>query len=100
MRRGVSGATLLLPLDAGRSYRVTLDVVGALATPIEIRLNGRSLGTCAPRARIPCEVTLPASLVKAGVNAVAASFETPADDPMPLTFRGLQVRRQIPGLTP
>ena len=97
VRRGASGATLLLPLDAGDSYRLRLDVVGLLATPIEIRLNGQSLHSCAPRERVPCEVTLPADLVKAGVNAVTLSFGPPADaDPMPLTFRGLQVRRLNP----
>jgi hypothetical protein len=97
VRRGASGATLLLPLDAGDSYRLTLDVVGLLAPPIEIRLNGQSLGTCAPHARAPCEVTLPAVLVKAGVNDVTLSFGPPADaDPMPLTFRGAQIRLLTP----
>ncbi len=92
VRRGESGATLLLPLDAGDSYRMTLDVVGVLATPMEIRLNGQSLDSCASRARVPCEVTLPADLVKAGINGLTLSFGPPADaDPMPFTFRGLQV---------
>ena len=92
MRRGVSGATLLLPLDLGHSYRVTLDIVAA--TPIELRQNGETVGECAPRARTRCEIALPARLVKAGVNAVTASVAESADtEPMPLTFRGATIRR-------
>ncbi len=95
VRRGVSGATLLLPLDPGDSYRVTLDVVAV--TPIEVRLNGETVGECTPRARVRCTVTLPARLVKAGVNAVSASVPESADtEPMPLTFRGATVRRLEP----
>ena len=48
VRRGGSGATLLLPLDAADSYRLTLDVVGLVVPPIDIRLNGETVGECAP----------------------------------------------------
>ena len=100
VRRGVSGATLLLPLDAGDVYRVTLDVVGSPATPLEIRLNGETVSACAPRARVPCDVTLPARLVRTGVNAVTVSIGESAltdAEPMPLTFRGAHIRRLKPG---
>ena len=44
----------------------------------------------------PCEVTLPAKLIRAGTNGVTLSAEesVPGEsEPMPLTFRGARIRR-------
>jgi hypothetical protein len=70
VRRAVDGATLLLPLAAPHAYDVALEVALDPATALIVRFNGRAIGTCEPRAGVPCEVTIPPGL--AGAQAVDA----------------------------
>jgi len=95
IRRGERRATLLLPLESASGYGASLDVLSEPTTPVEIVFNGKSVGTCTPRARAPCEVTLPASLVRAGINALTLLAHDPPDgdlEPLPLTFRRAKLR--------
>jgi hypothetical protein len=69
-RRGENGATLLLPLSAGRDYRLWLDLDGTTSTTVSV--NGRRAGVCDKGG---CEVLLPGAAVRDGVNAVTLSLD-------------------------
>ena len=72
-RRGDNGATMLLPLSAGRDYRLWLDLDGKTAAAVSV--NGRHAGACAPGG---CEILLPAAAVRDGVNEVSLSLDAGA----------------------
>jgi hypothetical protein len=93
-RRGDERATLLLPLTSGFSYDIAIDVV-ATTERIDVSLNGAALTRCHVARSAPCEMTLPAAAVKAGVNAITLSIAggAPADRSTPLTFRGARLVR-------
>jgi hypothetical protein len=69
-RRGENGATLLVPLSAGRDYRLWLDLGGKTAAAVSV--NGRPAGVCAMGE---CEILLPAAAVRNGVNEVTLSLD-------------------------
>jgi hypothetical protein len=93
-RRGDETATLLLPLAPGFSYDMAIDVVGA--APIDVALNGAPLARCPAARSAGCEVTLPASAVRSGVNAVSLSVApaAAAGRSPPLIFRGARLVRK------
>jgi hypothetical protein len=96
VRRGGSGATLLLPLESTTGYRAVFDVVGEPATTIEIMLNTTAIGTCNLSERGRCEAMLPAGMVRPGINTL--TFSVPAAlvanvEPVDLTFRGARIWR-------
>ena len=84
VRRGASGATLLLPLAAGRDYRLSMDLEGADAS---VLVNGNPAGVCTAAA---CDVLLPAAAIRNGVNEVTLSFDSAA-----VTLRGGILRREV-----
>ena len=92
-RPGETTATLLLPLTAGFSYDLNIDVVAA-SERVDVALNGAALAVC---ERKQCDVTLPASAIRNGVNAVtlSAGRSAAADRPgAALICRGVRIRRR------
>jgi hypothetical protein len=70
VRKGVSGASLLLPLDAGSSYRMVMDLEASGPFAVPVSVNGSEVGSCQLSGVSRCELTLPAAVVRSGVNAV------------------------------
>ena len=90
VRRGEDRATLLLPLQRGYDYRLSLDLAGAAGTRIDIALNNDAIGACALGAGVPCEVALPRGAVRDGTNTLTLT----AQGSSPLTFQSGQILRQ------
>jgi hypothetical protein len=96
VRHSDGDGTLLLPLDAGYRYRVSLDVVSAKAAAIDVSVNGARIGSCEIGRGTPCELTLERPAVRDGVNAVRLSPHPPDDRGerrSGLTFRGARIGR-------
>ena len=70
VRKGVTGATLLLPLDAGSSYRIVMDLEASGAFTAPVNVNGSGVGSCQLSGVSRCELTLPAGAVRSGVNTI------------------------------
>jgi hypothetical protein len=99
VRRGESGATLLLPLDTGVDARLVLDVSLEPQAPLELHFNGTPVGTCDGPAKTPCAVTLPAARARLGINALSFSWPSAANVPdgkPALTFHRGRMQRLPP----
>ena len=90
VRRGEDRATLLLPLQRGYDYRLSLDLAGTAGTRIGIALNNDAIGVCALGAGVRCEVALSRGAVRDGTNTVTLT----AQGTSPLTFQSGQMLRQ------
>ena len=93
VRHGSSGATLLLPLAAASSYRLTLDLAASEPTTIDVSADDVTVGMCEVRNHIPCEVTVPPGARRAAVTALTLSVRGPTREGVPLTFRGGRIVR-------
>jgi hypothetical protein len=93
VRYGSSGATLLLPLDAAYTYRLTLDLAAGDSTTIDVNADDVAIGTCAVRDRVPCDVAVPPGAGRAPVTALTLSVRGPARDSARLTFQRARIAR-------
>jgi hypothetical protein len=93
VRYGSSGAALLLPLDAAFSYHLTLDLAAGEPTPIDVKADEVTIGTCTIRDRVPCEVVVPAGAHRAPVTALTLLVRDPARATARLTFQGARISR-------
>jgi hypothetical protein len=96
LRYGSSGATLLLPLDAADSYRVTLDLAVRDSTTLDVDAGDVAIGTCAVRDRVPCEVVVPPGARRTPVTALTLSVRGPARESARLAFRRARIVRVSP----
>jgi len=93
VRYGSSSATLLLPLDAAYTYRLTLDLAAADSTTVDVNADDVAIGTCAVRDRVPCDVAVPAGARRAPVTALTLSVRGPARESARLTFHRARIAR-------
>lgn len=95
-RRGEDTATLLLPLPAAFTYHLALDVTSADEAGIALAIDGRPVGTCEPRLKAMCEVSLPATVLRGGVSALTIERIGPprASGGPALIFRGARLDRR------
>jgi hypothetical protein len=93
VRYGSSGATLLLPLDAAYTHRLTLDLAAADSTTIDVNADDVVIGTCAVRDRVPCDVEVPPDARRAPVTALTLSVRGPAHESARLTFQRARIAR-------
>lgn len=92
VRRGAGEATLLLPLEPGRGYRLRLDVASDRPIDLDVTVNDTRAGTCRPHEAEPCEVVLPAAAIRGGVNRVAlSSAGAGLERPSSFTLRGARI---------
>lgn len=97
VRRGSTGAALLLPLASGFNYRLSLDITTARPATADVSVNDVSAGTCAIGEREPCEVDLPAAALREGVNVVKLSVRPSQGNGAILTFYGARLERRRSG---
>ena len=93
-RDGEDGATVFLPLEQGRGYRASLDLAAAETVTLDVTLNGVHVGECDPHGGRPCELALPALIVRNGINTLMLSLRDAAAQAQrrPLfTFRGARI---------
>ena len=96
VRRGEDGASLFLPLEAGRDFRMALDLSADVALPLMklmLTLNGFQVGDCDAHGRTPCTVTLPSVLVRRGVNTLTLSPDLTGRQRQPFIFRGARIEK-------
>jgi len=96
VRHGSSGAALLLPLEAAFSYRLSLDIGAVEPAAINVVANDAAAGTCEVRDRAPCEIDLPATAIRDGVNVVTLSVRPPRGNGAILTLHGARLERRRP----
>jgi hypothetical protein len=98
VRHSSGDGTLLLPLDARYQYRVSLDVVAAKPTAIDVTANGERVGSCEIGRGSPCELTLERPVLRDGLNTITLSTH-PSDasdrQRAGLTFRGTRILRRL-----
>jgi hypothetical protein len=87
VRKGGSGATLLLPIDSAYSYRLVLDLEGIQPFTLPITVNGSDAGSCAVSGVTRCELNLPRTSLRIGTNTVALG-RGDAQEARPFTFLG------------
>lgn len=95
VRRGQDRATLLLPLQLGYDYRLSLDLAGAAGTRIDIVFDEAAVGACELRSGVTCEVALP-RVLREGINTLTLSAQrSPATTPqgVVLTLQGARILR-------
>jgi hypothetical protein len=90
-RDGEDGATVFLPLEQGRGYRASLALAAAGPVTLDVTLNGVHVGECDPHGR-PCDVALPAVIVRNGMNTLMFSLRDAARAPQRPLFRFLGAR--------
>ena len=90
-RDGEDGAAVFLPLEQGHGYRASLDLTAAESVTLDVTLNGVHVGECDPHGR-PCDVTLPAVIVRNGVNTLMFSLRDAARAHQRPLFRFLGAR--------
>ena len=96
VRKGKPRATLLLPLESGHAYRMTLDLMAPHAAHIGFALNGADAGSCVGGQPTPCVVELRPDANAGAVSAVTVVTEVPpgGDAGAPIvTFRGARIER-------
>ena len=91
---GGTGA-LLLPLHGDYQYRVSLDVVAATTTTMDVVVNAERVGSCEVGSGAPCDVTLQPPVLKDGLNVMTLSTRPAAPDRQSaqFTFRGARIIR-------
>lgn len=97
VRHASSGAALLLPLERGFRYRVSLDLAVVEPATIDVAANDAAAATCEVRGRGPCEMDLPAAAIRDGVNVVTLSVRPPRGNGAILTLHGARLERRRPG---
>ena len=96
VRRAQDRATLLLPLQPGYDYRLSLDLAGAAGTRIDIVVNESPAGACELRRGMPCEAALPHGMMREGINTVTLSARPSPATSQPeetLTLQGARILR-------
>jgi hypothetical protein len=96
VRYSPGDGTLLLPLEAGHEYRLSLDVVATEATTIDLMVNGAHAGSCETAQGTPCDLLLGHPGLRDGLNTLTLSSRAPAgsDRQRPgFTFRGARIVR-------
>ncbi|HXG57085.1 MAG TPA: DUF2723 domain-containing protein [Vicinamibacterales bacterium] len=89
-RRGADGATLFIPLERGRRYRLLLDV--AEPVDLDVTLNGVRVGACDAVAGPSCELLLPAETTQSGINSVTLNVRRePAGGSRVFRFRRARI---------
>jgi hypothetical protein len=94
VRRADGRATLLLPLAAGYSYRLSLDFA---RTPVRLdaSLNGETVGTCELGEGTTCDVVLPSRIVRDGANSLTFTvLPLSLSGPAPIIFQGAHIVRR------
>ena len=96
VRRADDRATLLLPLTAGYSYQISLDLAAATPIRIDATFNGGVVGGCELGGLGRwCDVTLPSGIVRDGVNALTlTAVRLPTSAAPPLIFQGARIVRR------
>jgi hypothetical protein len=97
VRHGSNGAALLLPLDAGFEYRLSLDLAAAEPATMDVIVNDVAAGTCEIRERSACEIGMPSATLRSGVNAVKLSVRSPRGNGAILTLHGARLERRHSG---
>lgn len=69
-RRGRNGASLFLPLDRQYSYRLLLELDAPSRVSADIVINGTLAGTCDIVGVVRCELDVPPTLVREGLNTL------------------------------
>jgi hypothetical protein len=93
-RDGEDGATVFLPLEQGRGYHASLDLAAAETVTLDVTLDGVHVGECNPNGGRPCEVALPAAIVRRGINTLMLSVRDAAprgQQRAVFTFRGARI---------
>jgi hypothetical protein len=95
VRRADGRATLLLPLAAGYSYRLSLDFATTPAR-LDASLNGEMVGVCElVDAGTACDVVLPSRIVRNGVNSLTlTAVPLSPSGPAPMIFQGAHIVRR------
>ena len=93
VRRGTSGAVLLVPLDASYRYRLWLDLATAGPASIDLIANDVVVGTCEVRTRNPCDIAWPPSSVRNGVNILKFTLQSTTRGDGTFVFRGARIAR-------
>jgi hypothetical protein len=94
VRLGEDGASLFLPFEGGRPYRVLLDLADG-TDELDVIVDGVRIGSCDPRAGRACELSLPADAVRSGLSTLTLSVAGGAAAGRPgFVFRGA---RFLPG---
>jgi hypothetical protein len=94
VRYGDDRATLFLPLEQGRNYRLSLDLAADASASLEVTLNGVHAGRCDPHAAQPCELSLPPAGIRDGVNTLMLSLAGEKRNRSHVfTLRGARIQR-------
>jgi len=97
VRLGSTRATMLVPLEGGRSYRVAFDLTAPPNSRTTIELNGAAVGTCAAAEVMSCSVDLRPSQTAGPVSAltlVTINADGTPIRPRTVIFRGARIERQ------
>jgi len=93
VRRGEDGATLLLPLEQGRAYQVSLDLAADAPVHLDVSFNGAWIGACAPRPPDLCELSVSAVATHDGINTLKlTASSSDRTRPRVFHFRGAWIR--------
>lgn len=93
IRYGDDKATLFLPLEQGRAYRLFLDLAADAPVSLDVTLHAVHVGVCDPHAAHPCELSLSRGEIQGGVNTLMLSL--PGGKPVRprvFTFRGARIQ--------
>jgi hypothetical protein len=96
VRLGSTRATLLIPLESGRSYRMAFDVSGPPNSRTSIELNGAAVGACAGGEASSCAVDLrplPGTGPVSTVTMVTLNPDGSAIRPRTVILRGARIER-------
>lgn len=96
VRLGSTRATLLIPLESGRSYRMAFDLSGPSNSRTSIELNGTAVGTCAGGEATSCAVDLrpqPGTGPVSTVTIVTLNPDGSAIRPRTVILRGARIER-------
>jgi hypothetical protein len=82
-------AALLLPLEQGYAYRLTMELSGHAGLQTDVVVNGRALARCPLSEGTRCAVDLPAG----DGPVTAVSLNTPSAPPGGVIFRSARIER-------
>jgi hypothetical protein len=98
VRRAGDRATLLLPLEPGYRYEISLDLFMSVPAHLNATFNGVSTGSCdVGGATTACDLVLSSERVIDGVNALTltTTVRSPSSDAPSLTFQGARIVRRL-----
>jgi hypothetical protein len=96
VRLGSSRATLLVPLESGRSYRMAFDLSAPPNSRTSIEVNGTAVGACAGGEVTSCAVDVrpqPGTGPVTTVTLVTLNPDGSAIRPRTVVFRGARIER-------